>query len=94
MVYQMELTYDEIVDILNVQYIAGSTIGCTLVISINEFSDINLMLKSLLPNKVKANIAIDDIILKSKFNTNKTIRFTKKSFFYTILGFNKPLSGS
>ena len=29
-VYRMELTYDEIVDILEVKYIAGSTVGYTL----------------------------------------------------------------
>ena len=30
MVYRMELTYDEIVDILDAEYIAGSNIGYTL----------------------------------------------------------------
>ena len=59
MVYRMELTYDEIVDVLDVKYIAGSTNGYTLVPGIYEVSDINLMLKSLLPNK-KINITIDD----------------------------------
>ena len=38
------------------------------------------MLKSLLPNNVKANITIDDIRLKSNINNIKTIRFTDKSF--------------
>ena len=45
------------------------------------------MLKSLLPKVVKVNITFDDVRLKSNLSTNKTIRFTKKSFFYTTLKF-------
>ena len=51
------------------------------------------MLKNLLPKEVKVNITIDDIRLKSNLNTNKLIRFTKRSFLYTILGFTQFLSG-
>ena len=40
MVYRMGLTYDEIVDILNVKYIAGSTIGYTLPPGVYEITDI------------------------------------------------------
>ena len=39
------------------------------------------------------NNTIDDIRLKSSLTTNKTIKFTKNSFFYTILGFTKSHSG-
>ena len=46
-----------------------------------EIFDIKLMLKSLLPDDVKVNITINDIRLRSNLTTNKTIRFTKKSFF-------------
>ena len=49
----MELTYDEIVDILNVIFIAGSAYGYTLTFGIYEISDINLMIKSLLLDEVK-----------------------------------------
>ena len=49
MVYRMELTYDEIVDSLDVKYIAGSTVGYTLPLDIYETGDLNLMIKSLLP---------------------------------------------
>ena len=45
------------------------------------------MLMSLLPNEVKVNITIDDIRLKSILTTNRTNKFTKKSFFYKIQGF-------
>ena len=82
MVYRMELTYDEIVDFLDVKYTAGSNIGYTLTSGIYEIGDINLLIKSLLPNKVKVIITIDDITLRSNLITNKTIRFTKKSFYF------------
>ena len=49
-VYRMELTYDEIVGILDVNSIAGSSTAYTLAPGIYKISDINLMLKSLLPN--------------------------------------------
>ena len=47
------------------------------------------MLMSFFPKKVKINITIDDVRLKSNLSTNKTIRFTKKIFFYRILGFTQ-----
>ena len=52
------------------------------------------MLKSLLPDDVTVIITIDDIRPKSNLTTDKTIRFTKKSFFYIILGFTQSPSGS
>ena len=39
------------------------------------------MRKSLLPDEPKVNITIDDIRLRSNLTTNKTKRFTRKSFF-------------
>ena len=80
MVYRVQLTHYEIKDILDVKYIAGTTSGHTLPPAVYEISDINLMLKCLLPGKVKVNVTIDEIRLKSKLNHNKTIRFTKKLF--------------
>ena len=96
MVYRLQLTYDKIIDILDVKYIAGLTKGYTLPPGIYEVTDINTTLKSLLPKEVKVNITIDDVRIKSNLTnltTNKTIRFTKKSFFYTILGFTQSHSG-
>ena len=89
MVYRMELTYDEIVVILQTKYIVGSTIGYTLPQGKYEISDINLMLKSLLPDQVKVNITIDNIRLKSKLTNNKAIRFTRKSFFIYYIRINR-----
>ena len=51
------------------------------------------MLNFLFPDDVEVNITIDDIRLKSNLTTNKTIRFTKIYFFYTILGFSQSKSG-
>ena len=71
---------------MDVKYTAGSTIGYTLPPVVYKISDIILILKFLLPGKVKIKITIDDTRLKSNLTTNKTIRFPKNSFFYTILG--------
>ena len=49
----MGLTYDEIVDILDIKYIVGSANRYTLPPGIYEISDLNSMPKSLLPNEVK-----------------------------------------
>ena len=87
MVYRKELTYGAIVEILDVNYIAGSTNGCILIPCICEITVNNLMLKSLVPNKVQVKTTVDDIRLKSNLNTNRWIRFNKKLFFYTQLGF-------
>ena len=76
----MQLTYDEIVDILDVKYFAGSTNGYTLSPGIYKSADKKLMLESLLPYKVKLKITIDDNRAKSNLTTIKTIRFTKKIF--------------
>ena len=86
----MHLTYNEIVGILNVKYIAGSTKGYRMPVGVYEVSDINLMLKSLLSNKVKVKITIDDIRLKSNLPTNKTIRFNKRLFLYNIRNYSIP----
>ena len=58
MVYRLQITYDEIIGILDVKYISGSTIGYTIPPGVYEISDINLMLKSLLPGKVKVNMKV------------------------------------
>ena len=52
-----------------------------------------MMLKPLLPTDVKVKITIHDFRLKSNLTTNKTVRFTKKSFFCVLLGFTQSHSG-
>ena len=67
----MGLTYDETVDIMYVKKTAGSTVGYTLPPRQNEINDNNLMIKSLLPNKVKVKVTFDDIRVTSKVLINK-----------------------
>ena len=85
MVFRMELTYSEIENILDNKYIDTSAIGYTLEPSICEINDINLILKSSLPEDVKENVTSDNNRVRSNLTTNKIIRFTKKSFFYVYL---------
>ena len=63
------------------KHIDAKSTGYTFPPGIYEVYDINLMLKSLLPDDVEKNITIDDIRLISNLTTNKTIRLTK-NFFY------------
>ena len=89
LVYRMRLNYDEIMDILDLNYIPTKRTGYSLNPGIYEVIDLNNTLKHILPNNVKVNITIDDIRLKSKLKINQTLIFTEKSFFYTILGFTQ-----
>ena len=79
MVCIMGFTNDDIVDILNMKNFAGSTIAVTLPRGVYGISDLNMMLKSLLPREVKVNFTIDDIRLRSNLTTNKTM-FAKEFF--------------
>ena len=76
MVYRLQLTYDEFVDILDKKNIAGSTKGYTLPPGIFEISDINLTLKCSFPKNMKVRITFVDISIRSNLTTTKTIRFT------------------
>ena len=89
LVYRMQLTYDEIIDILDQKYIPTKREGCSLNPGIYEVVDLNDSLKHLLPDNVEVNITIDDIRIKSNLKTNQTLIFTEKSLFYTILGFTQ-----
>ena len=66
--------------------------GYSLNPGIYEVIDLNNSLKHILPNNVKVNITIDDIRLKSNLKINQTLIFTKRSFFYTFLGFTQSRS--
>ena len=92
LVYRMQLTYDEIIDVLDLKYISTKRIGYSLNPGIYEIVDINNILKHILPNNVKVNITLDDIRLKSNLKINQTLIFTEKSFFHTILGFTQSRS--
>ena len=92
LVYRMQLTYDEIIDILDFKYIPTKRTGYSLNPGIYEVIDLNNTLNYILPDNAKVSITIDDIRLKSNLKINQTLIFTEKSFFYTILGFTRSHS--
>ena len=77
MLYRMGLTYE-----LWINWTITNIVGS---LGIYQKSDLNLMLNTLIPNEVKVNNKIDDIIQRLNLTTTKTKKFTKKPFFYTIL---------
>ena len=87
LVYRMRLSYNEIMNILDLKYIPTKKTGYSLDPGIYEVIDLNNTLKHILPDNVKISITIDDIRLKSNLKINQTLIITGKSFFYTILGF-------
>ena len=93
LVYRMQLTYDEIMDVIDLKYISTKRIGYSLDPGIYEIVDLYTTLKHILPDNVKVNVTIDDIRLKSILKFNQTLIFTRKSFFYTILGFTQSHQG-
>ena len=92
LVYRYQLTYDEIVDILDVKYISSKRTMYTLEPNIYNVVDLNNTLKNILPNDVKISVTIEEKIYKSNLKTNQTSIFTNKSFLYTILGFTQSHS--
>ena len=93
LVYRMQITYNEIIDILDLEYVSTKRIGFSLNPGIYEVIDLNNTLKYILPDNVKVPITIDDIRLKSNLKINQTLIFTNKPFFYTILGFTQSHQG-
>ena len=79
--FRMRLSYDEIIDILDLEHIPTKRIGYSLNPGIYEVVDLNNTLKYILPGNVKVTITIDDIRLKSNLKNNQTLIFTEKSFF-------------
>ena len=89
----MQLTYNEVIDVLDLKYIPTKRTGYSLNPGIYEVIDLNNTLKYILPNNVNVSITIDDIRIKSNLKINQTLLFTNKSFFYTILGYNQSRQG-
>ena len=57
----MRLSYDEIMDILDLKCIPTKRTGYSLNPGIYEIVDLNNTLKYILPDNVKVNATIDDI---------------------------------
>ena len=89
LVYRMQLTYDEIIDVLDLKYISTKRIGYSLNPGIYEVFVLNNTLKHILPDNIKVNNSIDDTRIKSNLKINQTLLFTEKSFSYTILVFTQ-----
>ena len=90
MVNRMDITYDEIMVVLDIRNNSETSIAYTLAHGINKSSNFNAMINFLLPHEVKEKIRIDDIKLGSNLTTNITLRFLKNLFsynttFYSIL---------
>ena len=81
MVYRFQLTYDEIIKILDFKNVPTKRTGYSLNPGMYEVADSNNTLKHILPNIVKVSVTIDDVRLKSNLKVNQTLVFTKKSFF-------------
>ena len=92
MVYRFKLTYDEIMDILDLKYIPTKRTGYSIEPNIYNVVDLNNTLKNILPGNVKINVTIDEKKYKSNLKNNQTLIFTNKSFFYTILGLTESHS--
>ena len=59
LIYRMQLTYNEIIDILDLEYIPTKRIGYSIEPNIYNVVDLNKTLKNILPNNIKINITID-----------------------------------
>ena len=81
LVYRMQLTYNEIIDILDLEYIPKKRIGYSLNPGIYEVEDLNNTLKYILLDNVKVSVTIDDIRLKSNLKTNQPSIFKKSLSF-------------
>ena len=92
LVYRFKLTYDEIMDILDLKYIPTKRTGYSIEPNIYNVADLNKTLKNILPDNLKINISIDGRKYKTDLEINQTLIFTNKSFFYTILGFTQSHS--
>ena len=88
----MQLTYVEIMDILDLKYFPRKRTGYSLNPGIYEVVDLNNSLNYILSDNVKVSVTIDDVRLKSNLKNNQTLIFTEKSFFFTIVGFTQSRS--
>ena len=74
-------------NVLEINYFPSKTTSYILRPGLYDIGDINKLINYFLPGFVNVSITIVDISLRCKLNTNQTLIFTIKSFFYTIIGF-------
>ena len=88
-VQRFQLTYDDILDILDLKKFPTIRTGYSLNRGICETTDINKTVEKISPDIVKVSLTIDDTRLKSNLKINQTLFFTKIFFLHTILGFTQ-----
>ena len=72
MVFRLQLTYDEIIHILDFEYILTKKTGYSLKPNIYQISDINNTLKNILPENAKISVTIDEKKYKTNLKINQT----------------------
>ena len=70
LVYRLQLTYDDIIDISDIKYFPTKRTGYSLNPGFYEVVDLNSTLKYVLPDNVKLTITYDDIRVKSILKSN------------------------
>ena len=80
LLYRMQITYDEIIDVLDLTYISTKRSGYSMNPGIYEVVDLNNSLKYILSDNVKVSVTNDDVRLKSNLKTIQTLIFNNKSF--------------
>ena len=66
----MQLTYDESIDIIDLNNIPTKRVGYSLSPGFHEVVDLNNTLKYILPDNVKVSVTKDDVRIKA--NSKKT----------------------
>ena len=81
LLYRFQLTFDEIMDILDLRNIPSKRTGYSLPPCIYGVSDVNKPLEHISHDNVKLSNTIDDIRLKSNLNNKSNFSFHRKVFF-------------
>ena len=92
MVYRFQITYDDIMEKVDLKHISSGGTGCSQYPGKNEITDINETPEDILTNISKVTSTTADFRLKSNINFNQTLIFTGK-WFFSILGFTQCHSG-
>ena len=81
LVYRMQLTYDEGLNILGIKDIPTKRTGFSLNPDNYEVIHLNNTLKNILPDNVKLSVTKDDARKKSNLKVYEKLYSTEKSFF-------------
>ena len=76
LVYRKQLTYDEIIKILDSKYIPTKRMGYSIEPNIYNVVDLHKTLKNILPNNIKIIVSIEERKYKTDLKINQTLIFT------------------